>query len=88
MFGDRLINEEDRVIVEEKLIGSIVKANFDDSYEYVMKNPLLFGDFLTSNPTDETFVDPKLYEDCGDFEKVKKKFDWLLQEYNYDENNM
>jgi dynein heavy chain len=51
VFGDRLINEEDRVIVEEKLIGSIVKANFDDSYEYVMKNPLLFGDFLTSNPT-------------------------------------
>lgn len=44
-----------------------------------MKNPLLFGDFLTSNPTDQTFVDPKLYQDCGDFDAVKKKFDWLLQ---------
>jgi len=53
-----------------------------------MQNPLLFGDFLTSNPSDETFIDPRLYEDCGDYENVKKKFDWLLQEYNYDENNI
>lgn len=69
-------------------MGTVVKAAFEDCYESVMRNPLLFGDFLTANPTDETFVDPKLYEDCGTFETVKKKFDWLLQEYNYDENNM
>jgi dynein heavy chain, axonemal len=67
VFGDRLINEEDRNIVAEKLMGAVVKGAFEDQHEYVMKNPLLFGDFLTANPTDETFVDPRLYEDCGDF---------------------
>ena len=60
-------------------MSSLVKSTFDDSYEYVMQNPILFGDFLTANPTDETFIDPRLYEDCGDYEKVKKKFDFLLQ---------
>ena len=69
-------------------MGNLVKSTFEDSYEYVMHNPILFGDFLTANPTDETSIDPKLYEDCGDYEKVKKKFEWLLQQYNYDENNM
>lgn len=69
-------------------MGSILKSTFDDSYEYVMSNPIIFGDFLTANPTDETFIDVKLYEDCGGYEQVKKKFDWLLQEYNYDENNI
>lgn len=33
-------------------MGTVVKAAFDDSYENVMRNPLLFGDFLTANPTD------------------------------------
>ncbi len=53
-----------------------------------MTNPIIFGDFMTSNPTEETHIDPKLYQDCGAYEAVKKKFDWLLQEYNYDENNI
>lgn len=88
VFSDRLINEEDRTIVNEKSMGALVKANFDEHYDYIMQNPSLFGDFMSANPSDDTFIDPKLYEDCGDYENVKKKFDWLLQEYNYDENNM
>lgn len=32
-----------------------------------MRNPILFGDFMTANPTDETHLDAKLYEDCGTF---------------------
>ncbi len=88
VFSDRLINEDDRAVVSDKLMSSLVKSTFDDAYEYVMENPCLYGDFMTANPSDETFIDPKLYEDCGNFENVKKKFDWLLQEYNYDENNM
>lgn len=84
VFNDRLINEEDRTVVGEKLMGSILKSTFDDCYDYVMSNPIIFGDFLTANPTDEAYIDVKLYEDCGGYEQVKKKFDWLLQEYNYD----
>jgi len=36
VFCDRLINEEDRTLVGEKLIPTIVKANFEDSYDYAM----------------------------------------------------
>jgi dynein heavy chain len=61
VFCDRLINEEDRIVVGEKLIGGITKAAFDDSYESVMANPIIFGDFMTANPTDETHIDPRLY---------------------------
>jgi dynein heavy chain, axonemal len=88
VFNDRLINEEDRVIVGEKLLGGLVKSNFDDISENVMANPIIFGDFMTANPTEETHIDAKLYEDCGDYERVKKKFDFLLQEFNYDESNI
>jgi dynein heavy chain len=65
-------------------MGALVKGSFDEYSDYVMQSPVLFGDFMTANPTDETFIDPRLYEDCGGYEAVKKKFDWLLQEYNYD----
>lgn len=33
-------------------MGSLVKGAFEDHHEAVMRNPLLFGDFLTANPTD------------------------------------
>jgi dynein heavy chain len=69
-------------------MGSILKSTLEDVYEGAMANPIIFGDFMTANPTEETHIDPKLYEDCGGYEQVKKKFDWLLQEYNYDENNI
>lgn len=60
-------------------MDSIVKATFEDSHQFIMQNPILYGDFMSANPTDQTFVDVKLYEDCGNYEAVKKKFDWLLQ---------
>ena len=83
-----MVVEEDRIVVAEKILSPLIKSTFEDSFDFVMQNPILFGDFLTANPADETFIDPRLYEDCGDYENVKKKFDWLLQEYNYDENNI
>ena len=37
---------------------------------------------------DENHIDERLYEDCKNFPEIKTKFDYLLQEYNYDENNI
>jgi hypothetical protein len=34
---------------------------------------------MKANPGDENAIDEKLYEDCGDFTKVREKFDFLLQ---------
>ena len=84
VFCDRLLTAEDKIIVSEKLIEGEVKANFADESEYVLQNPIIFGDFMKANPADENHIDEKLYEDCGDFKKVGEKFDFLLQEYNYD----
>lgn len=47
-----------------------------------MNNPILIGDYMTASPADPETVDPKLYEDCGDFEKVGQKFNSLLNDYN------
>ena len=52
---------------------------FDEQSEHVLQDPIIFGDFMQANPGDENHIDPKLYEDCGDFKKVREKFDFLLQ---------
>ncbi len=73
--------------MSEKVINSLLKNTFPEESEYAMQNPILFGDFMKANPSDENAIDEKLYEDCGDFKKVREKFEFLLQEYNYDESN-
>ena len=73
------MSEEDREVVSSKLLNSLIKSVFDEQSEYVLQDPIIFGDFMQANPGDETHIDPKLYEDCGDFKKVREKFDFLLQ---------
>jgi dynein heavy chain len=84
VFADRLITEEDRKLVGEKMIPDLIKANFDDCFEHVMAEPILFGDYMTAQPAEIDYMDPRLYEDCKDFDNVKKKFDKLLSDYNDD----
>lgn len=52
-----------------------------------MANPLLVGDYMTANPTEVEFIDPRLYEECGNYEKVSTKFNNLLLDYNESEGN-
>lgn len=49
-----------------------------------MKNPILFGDYSLSDPADDEAEDPRLYEDLGDYEDVKKKMNKLLEDYGYE----
>ena len=39
------------------------------------------------NNAESGIADPKLYEDCGSFDKVNKKFNNLLLDYNEFEGN-
>lgn len=87
VFVDRLISEEDRQLIGQKLLPQILNDEFADVAEAVLANPLLVGDYMTANPADPEAIDPKLYEDCGDFEKVGQKFNNLLQDYNYEDTN-
>ena len=47
-----------------------------------MQDPILFGDFMNSNPSDPEEIDPKIYQDFGSFEVVSKKFDSFLVMFN------
>ncbi len=86
VFGDRLITDEDRRLVEERFISEIVNNNFPESMEYVMQDPLLFGDYKSADPSNPDFVDPRLYEDVGNFESVLAKFNQLMEDYRNDDN--
>ena len=48
-----------------------------------MKDPLLFGDFMLSDPSDPEAEDPRLYEDLNNFEQIAGKLNKMLEEYNY-----
>lgn len=50
-----------------------------------MKSPILIGDFMQSVPDDPEVIDPKVYQDCGDFDAVSQKFNKFLTMYNEDE---
>lgn len=48
-----------------------------------MVEPLLFGDFMLSDPSDPEAEDPRLYEDLHTFDQVSTKLNKMLEEYNY-----
>lgn len=53
-----------------------------------MRNPILFGDYALSDPTDEETEDPRLYDDLGEYENVKIKMNKLLEDYGYENKPM
>lgn len=61
VFVDRLINEEDKILITANAIPNLIKEHFLDSLEFAMVEPLMFGDYLTANPIDQDQVDPRLY---------------------------
>jgi len=44
---DRLMSTEDRVLFSTDIIHEAVKKEFTDTLEFVMQDPILYGDFLT-----------------------------------------
>lgn len=88
VFADRLVDNTDKELVSNSIIGDLVKEFFKDDEEYAMCDPLLFGDFTMSQPGDDEAEDPRLYEDMGTFDEMKIKLDKMLEEYGYDNKPM
>jgi len=88
VFVDRLIDNTDKELIAVNVLGDITKEFFKDVEEAVMADPLFFGDFAMSNPTDEEAEDPRLYEDLGGYEQIKTKMDKLLEDYGFDHKPM
>ncbi|XP_028981786.1 dynein heavy chain 10, axonemal [Diachasma alloeum] len=78
---DRLINDEDQALVRGHLEAKVKTVeSWEDEQEvidYILRDPLLFGDFR--NACSE---DPRFYEDVLDYEAVYSLFMEILEEYN------
>lgn len=53
-----------------------------------MKDPIIFGDFIMSNPNDPEAEDPRLYEDLCGFDEIKEKLVKMLEEYGFENKPM
>ena len=56
----------------------LLEENFKEQLEYVMRVPVLFGDYRTALEESE----PRLYEDIQDFEAAKALFQEVLYCYS------
>jgi len=51
-------------------VSFLIEQNFKEHMEYVMRDPVLFGDYKNTIEQSE----PRLYEDIQDFEAAKALF--------------
>ncbi|XP_013925275.1 PREDICTED: dynein heavy chain 10, axonemal-like, partial [Thamnophis sirtalis] len=77
VFHDRLINKADKALVQGH-IQHLLEANFKDSAENAIRDPILFGDFRMALNEGE----PRVYEDIQDYDAAKALFQEILEEYN------
>ncbi|KAK2587900.1 hypothetical protein KPH14_003996 [Odynerus spinipes] len=77
---DRLITEDDQNLIKEQ-ISEKINDHWDEEpelIEYVLRDPLLFGDFRNACYEDE----PRYYEDLLDYEAVYNLLFEIYEEYN------
>ncbi|CAF1941259.1 unnamed protein product [Rotaria magnacalcarata] len=74
VFQDRLINDEDRNWFRS-LLGEHVVADFNINFDEVIKEPVLYGDFVSTGSD-------KSYQEIIDLVLMKKRLDDYLEEYN------
>ncbi|XP_014674920.1 PREDICTED: dynein heavy chain 10, axonemal-like [Priapulus caudatus] len=74
---DRLINEQDKDHFH-RLLSELAEENYPTKAEYVLRDPLLFGDYRAFLAEGE----PRIYEDVQDYDAAKALFTEILEEYN------
>ncbi|XP_055020703.1 dynein axonemal heavy chain 10 [Boleophthalmus pectinirostris] len=77
IFHDRLINKADKALVQGHL-RSLVEEHFHTEAESILKEPILFGDYITALSESET----RVYDDIQDYEASKALFEEILEEYS------
>ncbi|PNF33091.1 Dynein heavy chain 10, axonemal [Cryptotermes secundus] len=66
------------------LIKKRVEENFPGDLEYIMRDPLLFGDYRNAMNGGE----PRIYEDLLDYDAIYYLFQEILEEYNEKHNRL
>ena len=90
VFRDRLINEDDQQLFDEKLT-EILSADFQTEKDAALLRPIIYGDFqFAVGRVTETAEepDPRLYQDLGTYPEIRKIWDELLETYNQDHKAM
>ncbi|KAG5844641.1 hypothetical protein ANANG_G00164650 [Anguilla anguilla] len=83
VFHDRLINETDKTLVQGH-IKNLIQEHFPEDLEYVMRDPVLYGDYRNALVESE----PRVYEDIQDYEASHALFQEILEEYNESKTQM
>ena len=73
---DRLINEDDHVLVNGHLV-TLLEAHYSDDMEFIMRDPILYGDY--TNAMDP--AEPRLYESIQDYATARVRCVINLQTY-------
>ena len=81
VFHDRLITDEDRALVRDRLLDHYIKEQFPQS-KAALTDPILFGDYKPDGHDADSRV--RLYEDLGDYPLVQSFFHEQLEAYNED----
>lgn len=83
VFHDRVVSEEDQVIVRDAVIGKLVKDKYSAHSAVIVAEPSLYGNFRNLNEElAEGEVAIKMYEDLGSFNDIQVIMDKQLVEYN------
>lgn len=69
VFCDKLIVQEDRDLIVNQ-ITSLINEYFQEKAESICADPLIIGDYMKSDPSEPDVIDPKIYQECGDFPTV------------------
>ena len=77
VFHDRMPDIEDKMVVVNK-IKMLMNEHYPADEEAILKDPILYGDFADFEE-DERLC---LYDDMGDFDRVRSLAALILEEYN------
>ena len=86
IFYDRLVDDADKAFVTAK-VSSALKASFSAEAEGALRDPCVFGDLLDYHTVEEERASGggetlRLYEDMGDYAKIKPVLEEVLEKYN------
>lgn len=80
VFHDRLINQNDRSVVIEKLESLVADKckGLQLEAQFILADPIIYGDFRHALDSNE----PRQYEDLGSYKEIKRLAEEMLDEHN------
>jgi dynein heavy chain len=75
VFGDKLITEEDKKVVADKLT-ELVQKNFPNEAPSALVSPIVFGDYKSLEE------EIRIYEDYNTYDQLRPYFEDMLLNYN------